>query len=258
MSLLPSTDQEIKSLGMLLLKCATMMQAGGANTSRIRNSIDRIANQFHVSADLFITHQAVSITLADADEAHVFSAVKRNKHPGVNFRVVSGISRMSWKIHAKAWPLQDIQNELDRLEKLPHIAPPIVISMVGLSGAAFCGLSDGNPLAMLVAFVATALGQFIRYETTRRRINPYFCIFFAALGATFLSGLANKLFPAQGFETAFITSVLFLIPGVPLFNAFTDLLEGNILNGCLRSVNGLIMSFMIALGFLCSLFIFHF
>lgn len=242
---------------MLLLRCATMMQAGGSSTSRIRNSIDRIAGQFHVRAELFITHQAISLTLSDANVAHIFSAVKRTKHPGVNFRVVSGVSRMSWRIDKEPWPLQDIKDELDRLESLPHFSPLTVVCMVGLSGAGFCGLAEGNPLAMLLAFVATVVGQLIRFELIRRRINPYFCVFFAALGATLTSGLPNKLFPEMGFEAAFITSVLFLIPGVPLFNAFTDLLEGNILNGCLRSVNGLIISFMIALGFLSSLFIFQ-
>ncbi|WP_051309423.1 threonine/serine exporter family protein [Desulfogranum japonicum] len=258
MELLPSTNQEIKKLGMLLLRCASMMQAGGSNTSRIRNSIDRIAHQFRVSAELFITHQAIFITLTDANEAHVFSAVKRNKHPGVNFRVVSGISRMSWKINTTKWSLQEIQGELDRLETLPRFAAWTVTCMVGLSGAGFCGLSGGRPSAMLVACMSTVAGQCIRHQFTQRKINPYFCTFFAALGATLISGLPNKLFPDMGFEVAFITSVLFLIPGVPLFNAFTDLLEGNILNGCLRAVNGLLISFMIALGFLLSLFIFKF
>ncbi len=252
-----TTDQKIKSLGMLLLRCGAMMQANGASTSRIRHSIDRIAHQFDVRAELFITHQAFSITLSDADNAHVFSAVKRTTHPGVNFRIVSGISRMSWRISQDIWPLQKIEKELNRLDGLPHFSRPTVLLFVGLSGAAFCGLSGGRPLAMLVAFAATLIGLFIRQETMRRRFNPYFCTFFAAFGASLLSGLVNQLFPHQGFEHAFMTSVLFLIPGVPLINAFTDLLEGNILNGSLRAVNGSLISFMIALGFLLSLFIFQ-
>ena len=250
------TDDEIKRLGMLFLRCGAMMQASGANTSRIRDSIDRIAHQFGVGAELFITHQAFSITLSDLDNAHVFSAVKRTTHPGVNFRIVSGISRMSWRIHKENWSMQKIEEELDRLAGLPHFSRPVVLGLVGLSGAAFCGLSGGRPLALTVAFVATVIGLFIRQETMKKRFNTYFCIFFAAFGASLVSGLANRLFPQQGFEYAFITSVLFLIPGVPLINAFTDLLEGNILNGCLRAVNGLLISFMIALGFLLSLFIY--
>jgi uncharacterized membrane protein YjjP (DUF1212 family) len=52
---------------------------------------------------------------------------------------------------------------------------------------------------------------------------------------------------------AFATSVLFLIPGVPLINSFSDLIDGNIMNGIVRGVNGLIIAFAIALGLLTAM-----
>ena len=250
-----NTEREIKALGLLLLRCGAMMQSSGASTTRIRNSIDRIAREFCIEAELFITHQAFSITLSDMDNEHIFSAVKRTTAPGVNFRIVSGISRMSWRIKNEKWALQQIQGELDRLASLPHLPRLLVLVLVGLAGAAFCGISGGNPFAMLAACAATVGGLFVRQETMKKRFNPYFCVFFAALFATMFSGLLAKFFPELGFESAFATSVLFLIPGVPLINAFTDLLDGNILNGMVRAVNGMLISFMIALGFLFSLFI---
>lgn len=250
-----TTDEEIKELGLLLLRCGAMMQSNGANTSRIRNSIDRIAKEFDIKADLFITHQAFSITLSDMDNDHIFSAVKRTTAPGVNFRIVSGISRMSWRLKEKKWTLEKIGQELDRLAALPHFPRPVVLGFVGLAGAAFCGISGGNSIAMLVALIATVVGLFVRQETMKKSFNPYLCVFLASFAATIFSGLLAKFFPEKGLESAFATSVLFLIPGVPLINAFTDLLEGNILNGIVRTVNGMIISFMIALGFIFSLFI---
>ncbi|MGD9211649.1 MAG: threonine/serine exporter family protein [Desulfobacteraceae bacterium] len=250
-----NSDQKIKGLGLILLRCGTMMQSNGASTTRIRNSIDRIAREFRIRADLFITHQAVTITLSDANNKHIFSAVRRTSPPGVNFKIVSGISRMSRKLAGQNWTLRQINIELNRLASLPYYPRFMTLSLVGLAGSGFCGIIDGTPAAMIVAFIATVCGLFVRQEAKKKRFNPYLCVFFAALSATLFSGILIKLFPDKGLENALATSVLFLIPGVPLINSFTDLLDGNILNGILRAVNGLLISFMIALGFLSSLFI---
>jgi uncharacterized membrane protein YjjP (DUF1212 family) len=51
-------------------------------------------------------------------------------------------------------------------------------------------------------------------------------------------------------DKAFATSVLFLVPGVPLINSVTDLMDGNIQTGIVRAVNGLMISFSIAMGLL--------
>jgi uncharacterized membrane protein YjjP (DUF1212 family) len=58
-------------------------------------------------------------------------------------------------------------------------------------------------------------------------------------------------------EYAFATSVLYLIPGIPLINSLSDLLDGNIMNGIVRGVNGLMMSFAIALGMLGVILIYN-
>jgi uncharacterized membrane protein YjjP (DUF1212 family) len=44
------------------------------------------------------------------------------------------------------------------------------------------------------------------------------------------------------------TSVLFLIPGVPLINGFIDIVEGHILNGFSRLTEGALLVLCIAVG----------
>lgn len=110
---------------------------------------------------------------------------------------------------------------------------------------------------MLIAFIASFTGLYVRQVTHRMNFNSYLCVFFASLAATLIAGGSRVLFPAFDLEPAFVTSILFLIPGVPLINSFTDLIDGNILNGILRAANGLMISFMIALGMICSLIIYN-
>ena len=44
------------------------------------------------------------------------------------------------------------------------------------------------------------------------------------------------------------TSVLFLVPGVPLINGVIDIVEGHILIGCSRLINALLLIICIAIG----------
>ena len=56
-------------------------------------------------------------------------------------------------------------------------------------------------------------------------------------------------------DVALGTSVLFLIPGVPLINSILDILEGHVLIGFSRAINAAILIICIALGLSMTLLI---
>lgn len=124
-----------------------------------------------------------------------------------------------------------------------------------LRGASFCRLAGGSFLEMGVVYGASLLGLVVRHEAQHRRFNPYLCVYLAALTAALVSGAFMRLNPLA-FEHAFATSVLFLVPGVPLLNAISDLVDGNFLTGLSRMMHGLIISFCIALGLLTALYVY--
>ena len=254
----PYHNREIKHLGALLLEIGAVLMSSGANTARIRITINRISNVFGYSAELFITHRALTLTLNDDKNEDVFSSTKRTSPHGVNFKVVSGISRMSWSVVEENWPIVKIQKEVQRLISLPHYPRVVVLVMVSLAGASFCRLFGGNYIDMGITFMATFLGLFVRQEAHARQFNPYLCVYFAALTAALFSGVFMKFGLQITHEHAFATSVLFLIPGVPLINAFSDLVDGNFLTGISRFTHGLIISFCIALGLLTAIFSYSF
>lgn len=250
---------EVEQLGSLLLETGAHLMSSGANGRRIRSIIDRIADAFKCHVELMITHRALTLSIIDDDGHVVFSSIKRTSPHGVNYRVVSGISRMSWRVLEDKWTVEQIERELDRLLALPHYNRWLVLSTVSLAGASFCRLFGGNYTDMAVAFVATFAGLFVRQELAKRQFNPYLNVFSAALTASLISGYYLKfgidLSPTR--EHAFATSVLFLIPGVPLINSFTDLLDGNIMNGLVRGMNGAMIAFAIALGLVSAMFIYN-
>lgn len=251
-------EHNIKEIGDMLLEVGTLLMSSGATTVRVRNTVNRISNVFGYNSDMLITNRAITLTLSHEDKEELFHSLKRTSPHGVNFRLVSGISRMSWRVVEEKWNIDQINKELDRLTSLPHYPRLIVLSVVGLAGSSFCRIFGGGYDEMLVTFMATFIGLFVRQETLKKEFNPYLCVFFASFVASMISGLFRKLGIGETMEHAFTASVLFLVPGVPLINSFTDLIDGNILNGAVRGINGLMIAFAISLGLLGATVIYNF
>ncbi len=240
--------EDSQAVGNILLEVGSLLMSSGASTNRIRVTMARIARGLGYGTELLITHRALMLSIVEKDQQHFFSRLKRTSPHGVNFRIVSGISHLSWNVLEQNWTVAQISEELQRLKALPHYPRIVVLSLVSLAGSAFCNIFGGGYIEMIVAFVATFAGLFVRQEATKLKFNPYLCVFFAAFTASFIAGLAELYHIGTQPDKAFATSVLFLVPGVPLINSVTDLLEGNLQNGLVRGLNGLIIAFSIAMG----------
>jgi len=99
---------------------------------------------------------------------------------------------------------------------------------------------------------------YVRQEAMKLRFNFYVSIFFAAATAALIAGAYFYLNPNEVYSHALSTSVLFLIPGVPMIHAISDLMDGHTMNGVVRGINVLIMAFAIALGLTVALMAYKF
>lgn len=240
--------EDAQSVGNILLEIGALLMSSGASTNRTRVTLERIARGLGYGIELLITQRALMLTIIEKDQQHFFSRLKRISPHGVNFRIVSGISHLSWFVMEQNWTVAQITEELQRLKSLPHYPRLVVLGFVGLAGSAFCNIFGGGATEMAVAFVATVAGLFIRQEAMKKKFNPYLCVFFAAFTASLIAGMAEYFKIGLQPDKAFATSVLFLVPGVPLINSVSDLMDGNIQNGMVRAMNGLMIAFSIAMG----------
>ena len=242
-----------KAVEEMLLDVGTLLMGNGASTGRVRTTINRIADALGYEVELLITSRSLMLTVNKEGGLDHTSSVKRTPPHGVNFKLVSGISRLSWRVVEEGLSVEQINQDIERIKALPHYPRFVVLALVALAGASFCRLFGGEAPEMIVAFSATFFGLFIRKEALKMRFNPYISIFFASFTAAMVAGLSIKLNIGHSPENALATSVLFLIPGVPLINSLSDLMDGNTLNGMVRGVNGLIIAFSIALGLMLAM-----
>lgn len=244
-------------VGNVLLDVGAALMSSGASTHRTRLTLERLANGLGFKIELLITQRALMVTVMDEEKQHLVSRLKRTSPHGVNFKLVSGVSRMSWRVLEENWTVEQIENELRRLKKLPHYPRWIVLTMVGLAGAAFCRIFGGGLPDMAVAFAATFAGLYTRQTAVKKKFNPYISIYFASMVASLVAGTAEFFAIGSHPDAAFSTSVLFLVPGVPMINAVTDMMDGNTQNGLVRLFNTLIIAFAIAMGVFTARVIFN-
>jgi uncharacterized membrane protein YjjP (DUF1212 family) len=254
----PDSAATPHELGELLLEIGALLMVAGANTERVKITIDRIASAFACSSDLAVTNHALMLTLTHPDKQRGFTSVKWMPGMHLNFNLISDISTMSWQIVLEKWSVQRITQELKTLNRKPLYPRYLVLLLVALAGASFCRLFGGNLTEMLAVFVASFCGLFVRQEAIKLKFNFYVSIFFASVTASLVAGFYFYLHPDEVYSHAFSTSVLFLIPGVPMIHAISDLMDGNTLNGVMRGVNVLIMAFAIALGPMVALLAYKF
>jgi uncharacterized membrane protein YjjP (DUF1212 family) len=250
-------NNEVRELGNQLLEIGSVLLASGANTERVRTTLLRIGTALGHHTEVLISYRSLSLTITSSNHEYLFNSVRRTHYHGVNFRMVSGISRMSWRVVEEGWNIAQIKVEMERLAQLSHYSRWVTLVMTGLAGAGFCRFAGGSLTDLAIVFAATVAGLFARQEMNKRDYNPYLCIYVAAFVASLLAGLPAWLGLGHSHEIAFATSVLFLIPGVPLINSFSDVIDGNLQNGIIRGVNGFVISFSIALGLLTSMIIYQ-
>jgi len=221
-------------------------------------TLNRLAATYQFVPHIDIGPKGISVALDSKEKEPNEFTVQRNLTGimGVNFKVISGISRMSWQVVEEPWTLEKMRNELNRLCSLPHYNRWLVLLLVGIAGASFCFTFGGKPLEMCIAFCATFAGLFTKQELNKRAFNPYIITFIAAFVACSLVGICQHYFTDAPLVHALATSVLFLVPGVPFINAVNDLIDGFILNGIERGVNALLFAFAIAFGLSAAIYLF--
>lgn len=240
----------------VLLKISALLMTSGANTNRILLILNKFSSMMHADAQVFINHKAFIISLTDLETGDKTTQVRRLPANVVNFSTISALSRAAVTAERESWDFEKIKTEVDRISKTKHHPRILVLLSVSLAGAALCRIFGGDYISFMVAFVATFLGLFTRQFFTMRMFNVYLATFFGSLVAATVSAVSLGFVPSVDANIAIATSVLFSVPGVPLINAFTDFLDGYILTGFVRLMNGLMFVFAIAFALFIVMYFF--
>lgn len=246
----------IEQIADLLNDIACELMTAGAHTMRIIQNVSRMAETFGYNMELSVFQASMMLTITNKENpSERQTQIKKTKHLLLNYTIVSDLSTLSWDTFDKKLSYEEIKIRYLEIISQKRMSRWLVLVLVGLANAAFCGLFKGDITAMGLVFFATIVGFYVRQEMMKHQINNLIVFTTSAFIASLLAGMGYILHLGNTPEIALAASVLYLIPGVPLINSLLDLIQGHILTGISRLVNASSLIVCIAVGLFTSMLI---
>ena len=241
--LLREAFAEIGRKSELLLSVGQLLMENGADTAQIVRDMKRVAAYMGIGADKFHLHiMYTTLMLNISDEHHSHTSFRKCVKHAVDMRIISGVSRLTWRTMREHYTLDELAGELKKIAERPRFYNKwFTVCAAGTGCGAFCTLFGCDFNAAIYTAISAIIGKLIQMQCHDRfGINPYVSMTFAAFSATIVAYLTHLL-PTTTPWHPLIAASLFLVPGIPLINAFSDMLNTYLISGAARILHTVII-----------------
>ena len=240
------TNESLTAISKFIVEYSSRLMAAGVHTSRVVRNSKRIGEALGTEVKMSVLHKNIIITVSYKDTLEAINEVIDIPAQHISFEYNSELSALSWEALDKHLSLEEIMAKYRKIVSSPMIHPLFVLLLVGFANASFCRLFGGDPISMGIVFSATITGFFLKQQMQKKKINHYI-IFIVSAFASSLCASTSLIFDTTS-EIALATSVLYLVPGVPLINGVIDIVEGYVLTGFARLTEAALLIINIAIG----------
>ena len=238
--------ESLSDVGAFVAEYAAHMMGCGVHTSRVIRCAKRIGEAYGYEVRVSVFQKSIILNVQGGDPQERYNEVTEIPPLPISFAHNAELSALSWETHDDHLPLAEVKERYRRIVQAPAMPPLLVLVLAGLANASFCALFGGDWCSRGIVFVATVAGFFLKQRMTAAHVNHYIVFALSAFVASLCASVS--LFFDTTAEIALSTSVLFLVPGVPLINGVIDILEGHMLNGFARLANAALLIVCIAVG----------
>lgn len=249
----PLSHEELRDVIDLSLWAGQLLLQHGADTQQVEETVHRIGTSLGCNwLDILVSPNVLIVTASSGLEFR--TKVRRVPTLGVNMAIITEVMHLSRRVANQELDRFAVKAELRRItERKPVYNRWLVVFMVGLACAAFNRLFGGDWPSFMLTLVASSLAMFARQELTHRYFNNFLVIIVTAFVAGLAACLGILMNIGQQPQLALASSVLLLVPGVPLINAAEDLIKGHYVTGIVRGITGGLIAMCIALGLLLAM-----
>ena len=240
------TSESLLSVTQFIAEYSAHLMGAGVHTSRVVRNSKRIGKAFDVEVTLAVFHKNIMLTIIDVETRESCNEVVDIAPHPISFEHNSELSALSWEALDKRLSLEELREKYRKIVSAPIIHPLFVLILVGFANASFCKLFGGDLISMSIVFSATVTGMFLKQQMQKKKINHYIVFIVSAFVAS-LCASTSLIFHTTS-EIAMATSVLYLVPGVPLINGVIDVVEGYVLTGFSRLTEASLLIISIAIG----------
>ena len=249
--LLREAFAEIGQKTELLLTVGQLLMENGADTAQIVRDMKRVAAYMGIDSEKFHLHiMYTTLMLNISDEHHSHTSFRKCIKHAVNMRIVHAVSKLTWRAMKEHYTLDEFRTELATVPNRPRYPNWLSIMAAGSGCGAFCTLFGCDFNAAIYTAVSAIIGKLIHIQCAERfGFNPYVSMTFAAFSAT-ICAYFTHLLPTSTPWHPLIASALFLVPGIPMINALSDILNTYLISGAARLIHTAVIIASMTFGLL--------
>lgn len=232
---------------IFLCEYAARLLGSGATCIRVEKNVNRIARALGYQVVMTILPRHVHMTVCTPDHSDSYTYISSPGNSPISFEVNTRLSELSWEISDGRIPFRKARRRMEDIVASSHAIPALPL-LVGLANASFCRLFGGDVFAMGAVFAATIAGFYLKQLLAGRRINVLLIFIICSFVSSVLAAGAGLFHLGETPQTAIATSVLYLVPGIPFLNSFSDLLAGHYICAFSRFINATVLTCCLSIG----------
>lgn len=239
----------MNSIAKFLSQYAAVILAAGSSSARCEKTVYRMAKKFGVEVGITILPRSVMVSVKGIGSDNTFTVNQRIPEIGLNFNFISNLSRLSWEVRDTDITLAQAEEKFNKILEEKRLNTTLVTILTGFANASFCRLFGGDWMAMLLVFIATVNGFWLKNALHKTwHWDMRMAILIAACSSSIIASCGFLLNITQTPDIALGTSVLYLIPGIPYINSVSDLIHGHLLCSVSRFINASIITICLGIG----------
>ena len=166
----------------------------------------------------------------------------------ISFDINTRLSRLSWSMADDHLTLKAAKKKFEEIIRTPTADRRLVLILASCANAAFCRLFTGDWAAVGVVFLSTLVGFYLKQVLTKRKVDVRLVFIICAFISSILASTATMFSLGNTPDIAVGTSVLYLVPGIPFLNSFSDMLNGHYICAFGRFMNAVVLTCCLSLG----------
>lgn len=240
-----------RELCLFLSHYSSWLLGCGSTCIRLEKNVRRIAAAYGKEADIMILPRHINISVHGAEQTDRVTHTTTVQNTAIDFNINTMLSELSWEIADGKINLATAASRFDKIIASSSQNKWVVLLLVTFANASFCRLFGGDPISMAIVGVATFAGYYIKQTMLSRKADMRVVALVCSFVSTIL-GATDMLFSiGTAPMTTIGTSVLYLVPGIPFLNSFSDLIYRHYICAFSRLVDAVILTGCLSLG-LCA------
>lgn len=235
-------------LSVFLSRYSARLLGSGATCIRLEKNVRRIAMHYGLCVEITIMPRHIHLSLWRSGSPDIITSIATVKHGTVSFNVNTRLSRLSWEIADGKITFAQATRNFQSIIDSDTVNPLTVLLLVSLANASFCRLFGGDAVAMAIVFVATLAGYHLKTIMLQHHIDTRL-VFLCCSFVSSVLGATDLLFSFGSTPAIAIgTSVLYLVPGIPFLNSFSDMLYRHYLCAFSRFADAIVLTACLSIG----------